>query len=162
VQVGSLEYIAPEQIADSSAVDERADLYAFGCVLYELCAGRPPFVGDAAALERAHAALRPPRLGALVDVPSALQGVVHECLEKEPARRPASAASAHARLLSSSDTPPSIRAQHSMSVIREGKQPVVLLWAELPRVDRALLGTLTGRRLVVASQRGRRVLAAVL
>src|SRR5439155_6749038 len=65
VQVGSLEYIPPEQIADSAAVDVRADLYAFGCVLYELFAGRPPFVGDAAALERAHAALRPPRLGAL-------------------------------------------------------------------------------------------------
>src|SRR5262249_23150097 len=51
---------------------------------------------------------------------------------------------------------------HSVSMIREGKQPVVLLWAELPRVDRALLVSLTSRRLVVASQRGRKVLAGVL
>nr|MBA3540281.1 serine/threonine protein kinase [Deltaproteobacteria bacterium] len=62
VQVGSLEYIAPEQLVDAASVDPRADLYAFGCILFELCAGRPPFLGDAAALERAHAALRPPPL----------------------------------------------------------------------------------------------------
>ncbi|MDB4954283.1 MAG: hypothetical protein JWO36_1852 [Myxococcales bacterium] len=162
VQVGSLEYIPPEQITDSASVDERSDLYAFGCVLYELCAGRPPFVGDAAALERAHTALRPPRLGALADVPSAVEALVHDCLQKEPARRPASVAVAYARLASASDEPLLVRMSHSMSVIREGKQPVVLLWAELPRVDRALLGMLTARRLVLASQRGRRVLAAVL
>src|SRR5207248_8129153 len=66
VQVGSLEYMAPEQLAAASTIDARADLYGFGCVLFELCAGRPPFVGDAAALSRAHAALRPPSLSALV------------------------------------------------------------------------------------------------
>jgi len=162
VQVGSLEYIAPEQIADSAAVDERSDLYGFGCVLFELLAGRPPFVGDAAALERAHCALRPPRLGALVSVPAAIESLVNDCLAKEPSRRPATAGEARARLAVSRDdrTPP--RIQHSVSVISEGKQPVVLLWAELPKVDRAVLGMLSGRRLVVASQRGRRVLAGVL
>jgi tetratricopeptide (TPR) repeat protein len=161
VQVGSLEYMPPEQIADSASVDERSDLYAFGCILYELIAGRPPFVGDAAALERAHAALRPPRLGGLASVPAAIEALVHDCLAKERARRPTSAAHARARLLAARDEPAS-QAQHSMSVIREGKQPVVLLWVELPKVDRALLATLQGRRLVIASQRGRRVLAGVL
>ncbi|HEY5927176.1 MAG TPA: protein kinase [Kofleriaceae bacterium] len=162
VQVGSLEYIAPEQIADSAAVDERSDIYALGCVLYELLAGRPPFVGDAAALERAHTALRPPRLGALVTISAAVESLIHDCLAKEPARRPASAAEVRERLAVARDerTPPSLG--HSVSMIREGKQPVVLLWAELPRVDRALLASLTGRRLVIASQRGRKVLAGVL
>jgi len=65
VVVGSSEYLPPEQLLDAASVDARADIYAFGCVLYELCAGRPPFLGDAVALERAHAALRPPTLGAL-------------------------------------------------------------------------------------------------
>src|SRR5205823_676845 len=94
VQVGSLEYMPPEQLADSATVDERCDLCAFGCVLYELCARRPPFVGDAAALERAHAALRPPRLGALASVPAALESLCHDCLAKDRDRRPESAAAA--------------------------------------------------------------------
>ncbi|HUS28727.1 MAG TPA: protein kinase, partial [Kofleriaceae bacterium] len=162
VQVGSLEYMPPEQIADSAAVDERSDIYAFGCVLYELCAGRPPFVGDAQVLERSHTALRPPRLNAIVTVPAAVDALVNDCLAKDPARRPASVAEVRERLAVSRDerTPPQM--SRSMSVIREGKQPVVLLWAELPKVDRALLGMLTGRRLVVVSQRGRKILAAVL
>lgn len=162
VQVGSLEYMPPEQLADSASVDERSDIYAFGCVLYELLAGRPPFVGDAQVLERAHAALRPARLNALVTVPAAVDAVVADCLAKDPARRPQSVADVRGRLMVSRDerTPP--RMQHSVSVIREGKQPVVLLWAELPRVDRALLGMLSGRRLMIASQRGRKVVAAVL
>lgn len=162
VQVGSLEYIAPEQIADSASVDERSDLYAFGCVVYELLAGRPPFVGDAAALERAHAALRPPRLRAIVTVPAAIETLVHDCLAKEPARRPGNVAEVRERLGVTSDDRTPAKLGHSMSMIREGKQPVVLLWAELPRVDRALLAPLTGRRVVIASQRGRRVLAGVL
>ena len=166
VQVGSLEYIAPEQIEDSANVDERSDIYSFGCVLYELLAGRPPFVGDAAALERAHTALRPPKLGAIVTIRAAVETLVLDCLAKEPARRP-QIADVRARLGVARDerTPQRAHANagpHSRSVIREGKQPVVLLWAELPRVDRALLGVLTGRRLVIVSQRGRKVLAVVL
>jgi eukaryotic-like serine/threonine-protein kinase len=165
VQVGSLEYIPPEQLLDATAVDERADLYAFGCILYELCAGRPPFLGDSAALQRAHAALRPPPLGALVAVQGELETLVHDCLAKLPARRPESARAlrtAFAQLRET--TPPSARtqrAEHTWSVIGEGTQPVVLLWAELPRVDRALVATLAGHRATIVSQRGRRILAAL-
>jgi serine/threonine protein kinase len=43
--LGTLDYIAPEQVLDSHAVDIRADLYALGCTLYELLAGQPPFAG---------------------------------------------------------------------------------------------------------------------
>src|SRR6185369_5893213 len=105
VQVGSLEYIPPEQLIDAASVDPRADIYAFGCVLYELCAGRPPFVGDGNALERAHAALRPPPLSALAPVPSVVEAVCHDCLAKLPGRRPASAAEVRARLAVVHDEP---------------------------------------------------------
>src|SRR5581483_1054422 len=98
IQVGSLEYIPPEQLRDAALVDERADIYAFGCVLYELCAGRPPFVGDAGTLQRAHAALRPPPLGALTTVPAVVEQVTHACLAKLPSQRPASVAELRGRL----------------------------------------------------------------
>ncbi len=162
VQVGSLEYMPPEQLLDAASTGVRADLYAFGCVLYELCAGRPPFIGDGAALERAHAALRPPPLGALATVPSAVEAFVHDCLAKLPDRRPPSASELRRRLAAMRDETPSLqRAHHSVSVIREGKQPVVLLWAELPRVDRALLGMLAARKISIVSQRGRRVFGGI-
>jgi tetratricopeptide (TPR) repeat protein len=163
VQVGSLEYMPPEQLLDAATAGPRADIYAFGCVLYELCAGRPPFVGDAMGLQRAHAALRPPPLAALAVVPPPLEALVHDCLAKLPDRRPQSVPELRARLAALRDATPSLqRVQHSASVIREGKQPVVLLWAELPKVDRALLGSLASRKITVISQRGRRLLGAAV
>jgi len=161
VVVGSPEYLPPEQLIDAASVDVRADLYAFGCVLYELCAGRPPFLGDASALERAHAALRPPTLGALAAVPAQIDAVCHECLAKLPARRPASAAEVRARVAVLREEP-SLARVHAVSIVSEGRQPVVLLWAELPHVDRALLGVLAARKVAVISQRGRRILGGVL
>ena len=161
VRVGSLEYMPPEQLLDAASVDPRADLYAFGCVLYELCSGRPPFLGDAAALERAHAALRPPPLSAFAAVPAPIEAVCHDCLAKLPGRRPASVAEVRARIAAVRDEP-SLARSHSVSMVSEGKQPVVLLWAELPRVDRRLLAALAARKITVISQRGRRVLGGVI
>jgi tetratricopeptide (TPR) repeat protein len=162
VQVGSLEYIPPEQLVDAGSVDVRADLYAIGCILYELCAGRPPFIGDAAALERAHAALRPPRLGAMASVPGVVEAICMDCLAKDPAKRPSDAADLRARLLATRDTPSIARSVPAISQISESKQPVVLIWAELPKVDRAALAMLTARHVLVISQRGRRVFGALL
>ncbi|HEX7701984.1 MAG TPA: protein kinase, partial [Kofleriaceae bacterium] len=162
VVVGSVEYMPPEQILDSASVDERSDLYAFGCVLFELLAGRPPFLGDGAALERAHTALRPPRLDSLIDVPPGIDQLVHDCLAKDPARRPGSASRARSQLMQERSSRGRSFASQPISIIRESKQPVVIVYVELPRVDRALLGMFAARRLVVTSQRGRRVTAAAL
>ena len=162
VQVGSLEYMAPEQLADAASVDPRSDLYAVGCILYELCTGRPPFLGDAAALERAHTALRPPRLAGTAGVSSAIEAAIMDCLAKDRARRPASARALRDRLAHVQAERSPVRMSHSVSVIREGKQPVVLVWTELARVDRQMLSIFSARRMSIVSQRGRRILAGVV
>lgn len=162
VQVGSLEYMPPEQLVDAASVTVRSDIYALGCILFELCAGRPPFVGDAAALERAHAALRPPRLGALAAVPAALEGICADCLAKDPAKRPRDLADLRARLRATRDTPTMMRTAPAVSQIAESRQPVVLVWIELAKVDRAMIATLAARHVMIVSQKGRRILAALL
>ncbi|XXX82384.1 protein kinase [Sorangium sp. So ce134] len=90
--VGTPEYMAPEQIRAEADLDERADLYAFGAILFELLTLRPPFVGDTGAVEHGHLTLRPPRPGELAPVPEALEELVLTCLAKDPGRRPSSAA----------------------------------------------------------------------
>ena len=162
VQVGSVEYMAPEQALDATTARGAADIYALGCILYELCSGRLPFVGDAGLLERAHAALRPPPVSTFAVVPASLDQLIAECLAKQPSRRPSSAGQIADRLRQVvGEIDSAQRTQHSMSVIGAGKQPVVLLWAELPKVDRALIGTLTARKVTIVSQRGRRLLGGI-
>ncbi|HEY5545379.1 MAG TPA: protein kinase [Gemmatimonadaceae bacterium] len=91
--VGTPAYMAPEQICADPAMDHRVDLYAFGCLSYELLAGQTPF-GDRPmqALFSAHLSEPPLPLGERnPQCPPPLAGVVMQCLEKEPAARPATA-----------------------------------------------------------------------
>lgn len=100
MSLGTPSYIAPEQAAGDDNVDHRADLYAWGCVAYEVLAGAPPFTGRSAQqLIVAHIAEPAPALGPRApDAPARLIALVMQCLEKDPARRPASAAALVAAL----------------------------------------------------------------
>ncbi len=86
--LGTAGYMAPEQ-ARGQPVDARSDLFAFGCVLYEMIAGRPAFSGPTAA-ERTAAILRdsPAAMGGSASaLPRELESVVLRCLEKDPTAR---------------------------------------------------------------------------
>jgi tetratricopeptide (TPR) repeat protein len=86
--MGTPEYMAPEQLDSSAPVDQRADIYAMGAVLYEMLTGRPPFWGNAAEVQQALANRRAPRPSRYVPgVPEALEDVILRCLAKDPVRR---------------------------------------------------------------------------
>ncbi|HSO63478.1 MAG TPA: serine/threonine-protein kinase [Ornithinibacter sp.] len=97
--MGTADYLSPEQ-ALGGRVDGRADLYALGCVLYALLAGRAPFRGSSPlATMMMHANDPVPDVRDLrPDTPDWLADVVHGLLAKEPDDRPAGAATVAAAL----------------------------------------------------------------
>lgn len=95
VMMGSPRYMSPEQIRGEE-VDARADIYAFGAMLYMLLCGRPPFLGETSIdVLAAHIQLEPPTFAeALAErghsaapIPAALQALALRCLEKETSKR---------------------------------------------------------------------------
>lgn len=87
--MGTPDYVAPEQVTDSSTVDGRADVYSLGCTLYFLLTGRPPFP-DRTAMEKMHAhrLVTPTPLRQLrPEVPAGLAAVVEKMMAKKPADR---------------------------------------------------------------------------
>jgi serine/threonine protein kinase len=87
--MGTPLYMSPEQCKSSANVDGRSDIYALGCILFELASGRTPFEGDAGELIAKHQLIAPPQLHDLVTgVPPALEDLVARMLAKSPADRP--------------------------------------------------------------------------
>jgi tetratricopeptide (TPR) repeat protein len=81
---GTPGYLAPEQI-EGKAADARSDIFAFGCILYELLSGRRAFPGETITAALAATVTREPK--ALEGVPERLVELVRRCLRKDPARR---------------------------------------------------------------------------
>jgi serine/threonine-protein kinase len=94
--IGTPEYMAPEQLSGED-VDQRVDIYAAGCVLYECLTGKPPFTADtpyqlvAKLLEETAPAPRTMN----AEVPAALDMLVMSALEKEAGKRPQTALALH-------------------------------------------------------------------
>jgi len=91
---GSPLYMAPEQMRSAAKVDARADVWSLGATLYELLAGRVPFLADSIMDLCLKVAQEPPdRLRELrPEVPAELEAIVERCLAKDPSERFASVA----------------------------------------------------------------------
>jgi len=85
--IGTAAYMAPEQ-ARGKAVDKRADIWAFGVVLYEMLTGRRAFTGDDVSVTLASVLKDDVAWAALpADLPASLRRLLRRCLEKDPKRR---------------------------------------------------------------------------
>jgi len=89
LSLGTPVYMSPEQAAGDRGVDGRTDLYALGCVLYEMLMGQPPFTGPTArAILAQHAIAAVPSLrSARSTIPPALEAAIAKSLAKVPADR---------------------------------------------------------------------------
>jgi eukaryotic-like serine/threonine-protein kinase len=89
LSLGTPAYMSPEQTADSRQLDGRSDLYALGCVVYEMLAGQPPFTGPTAQSILARHAVDPvPSLRTIrPTVPRGVETAIMKAMAKVPADR---------------------------------------------------------------------------
>jgi len=87
--VGTVRYMAPEQLEDGTKVGTAADLYALGAILYECLSGRAAHAGE--SIQEVMFSVLNKEPPPLKDVPSSVAAIVLQCLAKDPARRPHSA-----------------------------------------------------------------------
>jgi serine/threonine-protein kinase len=136
--MGTPPYMSPEQCRGAAVIDCRADLYALGCVLYELLCGEPPFGGGSAGEVIAHHLYfrpKPPRVHD-AHIPPALEALVLWLLQKNPDRRPATAAHVVAAL---DDVATSIGTLSQRDALCRNRpnmdtEPTLTVGAELPEV----------------------------
>ncbi|UFQ19703.1 MULTISPECIES: serine/threonine-protein kinase [Streptomyces] len=147
IAMGTPHYMSPEQIG-GEPVDQRSDLYSFGCVLYEIATGAPPFdLEDAWAVLVGHrdTAPAPPR-SHRAELPAYFEDVVLDLLAKEPADRPPDAREVRRRIAGGRATPsyvPSV----ATPPLRRPEQP----FAGEPRLPSWTRGMTTGHKATGAS-----------
>src|SRR3954468_2653477 len=98
---GTPAFMAPEVVLGAADTDHRVDLYALGCLGYWLLTGKLVFEGRSAVevmFHHAHTPAPRPSTRSELPIPASLEDLLMECLEKVPARRPASAAAVSTRL----------------------------------------------------------------
>ncbi|MEZ6060674.1 MAG: serine/threonine-protein kinase [Planctomycetaceae bacterium] len=98
--VGTYAYMAPEQIQGGHPISRKTDIYALGCLLFEVLTGETPFQGsNAAEMLLQHLNDEPPNVSEkAIDCPIWLDQLIDEMLQKNPDDRPYDALAVHTRL----------------------------------------------------------------
>jgi serine/threonine protein kinase len=128
VVLGTAAYMSPEQ-ARGKAVDPRADIWAFGCVLYEMLTAQPAFGGEDVTVTLARVLERGADLTALpAEVPASIRKTLRLCLQKDPKKRIADIRDVRLALEGAFETPAEEMAGHTTSK-RGGPLPWVAAFA---------------------------------
>jgi len=148
--VGTPTYMSPEQASGDKAIDGRTDIFALGCVVYEMLAGEPPFKGPNPQATLMRRFMGPPRpLRPVINIPEHIEAAIVRALAKDPAERFATAAEFADALVGRAPaarpapaTTPTSATQGSPPEGKKGCAAVLLLAAGAAGLAAHLLGTL--------------------
>jgi len=153
--MGTAGYMAPEQV-NGDVVDQRADLFAFGCVLYRMVSGVQAFGGQSVpdSLSRILHADPEPLSRPDAVVPGELQRIVRKCLEKDPARRYQGAAdlTVDLRALAQNLDSQDVRAADTAPAGTRGGRGIPVAFAAIGAVALVVVSILATRWLIAPSE----------
>jgi serine/threonine-protein kinase len=125
VILGTAAYMSPEQ-AKGRAVDKRSDIWAFGCVLYEMLTGKRAFGGETVSETLADVLKSDPSWATLPsEIPSTLRNVLRRCLEKDPRQRVHDIADVRLALEGAFETAPAETTAVAVPRLRVWQRPAV-------------------------------------
>jgi serine/threonine-protein kinase len=131
---GTPRYMSPEQCRSATQIDHRSDIYSLGCVLFELVTGRTPFEGSLRELVDRHQRAPIPRASSFsMEVTPALDDLILQMLQKDPAMRPQTMAAVQRMLKSvAPDTLPVAAQMVAFPTPRSGANVLPTLPPETP------------------------------
>jgi eukaryotic-like serine/threonine-protein kinase len=142
--VGTPAYMSPEQCKGARGVDQRADLYALGCILFEMACGRGPFVGEGPGEVMAqHIYVPVPTPSSIKPVTPQLEQVILRALAKDPAHRFQSAEEMSEALQAALSTPVVVGIGQAMAGVGQPMVSATPAWTAPPAVALPLQTTLS-------------------
>jgi hypothetical protein len=150
--MGTPAYMSPEQCRGAADVDHRTDIYALGCILFEMLTGRPPFIGQGSGeIVGMHQYVEPPLVrGFRPDVPEALEALIARCIAKDPAARFSSMTELAAAL-----SPFAVQGVHTLPVDMRGVTQLTVPPAAMPSTYASTSGQVLKPRTAAATSSGR-------